>query len=343
MDQDHLTQATEYLKSLRGGVVPTVGVICGSGLSGLANCLEDKQVVDYTNIPHFPQTTIVGHTGELVFGKVDVVNVVLMRGRFHSYEGHDMKTVTMPVKLMRSLGVEILIVTNAAGGLNRSFNVGDIMIISDHIGFPMLAGNHPLVGLNDTTFGGARFPPMSDAYDKALQQLVWETATPLKMHDYMRRSGTYAFVSGPTYETGAESKMLLMMGCDSVGMSTVPEVAVARHCGMKVIGLSLITSSVRMPGDVGPVASHEEVIDTVNERAEAIQNLVKNVISKLENETLAKIEGRLENAADSYEARKASASLSLNQRLESIDINSMTPLEALQELHKLKKMASITP
>lgn len=344
-EKKNLQDAAEFLKGRVGDIKPTVGVICGSGLSGLVNALDDKLVVDYSEIPHFPQTTIAGHTGELVFGKVDKVDVVLMRGRFHSYEGHSMKTVTLPVKLMRHLGVEMLIVTNAAGGVNRGFSVGDLMIISDHIGFPLLAGKHPLVGLNDDTFGGARFPPMSNAYDVALRQLTWETADSLGMSSFMRRFGTYVMVSGPTYETGAESRMVLNMGGDAVGMSTVPEVAVARHCGIRVLGLSLITNSVRLPGDTGPVASHEEVLETVELRGEQIQQLVRAVISKLDKDSLSQIESRLVEAGTAGDATlakgpsSASSPSAIVDRIKGLDLNSMTPLDAMIQLAELKKLA----
>ncbi|GBG25592.1 S-methyl-5'-thioadenosine phosphorylase [Hondaea fermentalgiana] len=327
-EQANLKEAAAFLETKSQGAKPTVGVICGSGLSGLVNALDDKLVVDYSEIPHFPQTTIAGHTGELVFGKVGNVSVVLMRGRFHSYEGHSMRTVTLPVKLMRHIGVEFLIVTNAAGGVNRNFKVGDLMIISDHIGFPLLAGKHPLVGLNDDTFGGARFPPMSDAYDVTLRQLIWETAKDMGMESFMQRFGTYVMVSGPTYETGAESQMVLNMGGDSVGMSTVPEVVVARHCGIRVLGLSLITNSVRLPGDEGPVASHEEVLDTVNMRGEQIQQLVRSVLSKLDKDSLSKIESRLTEEGTAADAQIKAASVS--QRLQTLEA----------ELAELKKLVS---
>lgn len=351
-----LDEAKTALDAKTGGMRPRVGVICGSGLSGLVDALDSRLVVNYADIPHFPQTTIAGHTGELVFGKVDAVEVVLMRGRFHSYEGHDMQTVTMPVKLMRALGVEIIIVTNAAGGVNRGFKVGDLMIISDHIGFPLLAGKHPLVGLNDDAFGGPRFPPMSDAYDEVLQQLVYDTALSQGLGDFVQRRGTYTMVSGPTYETGAEIGCLLKLGTDSVGMSTVPEVCVARHSGMRVIGLSLITNSARLPGDEGPVASHGEVLETVELRGAQIQALVKEVIAKLEPATLAKLEPALAAAAAATPATAAlvaaakakttagaAASASaqdLKKRLAALDVSSMTPVQALVELHALSTLAS---
>jgi inosine/guanosine/xanthosine phosphorylase family protein len=170
-----------------------------------------------------------------------------MRGRFHSYEGFDMATVTLPVRVMRLLGVKLLLVTNAAGGLNRDFNVGDIMVITDHFGLPALAGKHPLVGPNEKIFG-TRFPAMSDAYDPQLRELVIQTAEEQGCSDKIRQ-GVYCFVSGPTYETPAECKFLATMG-DAVGMSTVPEIIVAKHCGMAILGLSLITNKVLTDDDL---------------------------------------------------------------------------------------------
>lgn len=343
MNKAELDECVTYLKGVtKGRDTPTVGVICGSGLSGLSKVLSNPLAVDYKDIPSFPRTTIEGHVGELVFGNIDDVSVVCMRGRFHSYEGHSMQKVTAPVKILRGIGVDILIVTNAAGGINRSFNVGDLMLIDSHIGFPLMAGKNPLVGLNDDTFGGPRFLPTSDSYDSALRQLVYETAQPMGMSEYVRRTGTYVMVSGPTYETGAESQFLKIVGADAVGMSTVPEVTVARHCGMKVLGLSLITNKVILPGDSGPVASHEEVLDTVKMRGAQIQELVKNVISKLGKNSWSKIEERLTKAAESYATTgaKNESKSDLKERILSLDLSTMTPLEALNELNALKGIAA---
>jgi purine-nucleoside phosphorylase len=339
MDAAGIAAALAHLRKVTGGFVPRVGVICGSGLSGLSKCLEEAQVVAYEDIPGFPRTTVAGHHGELVFGRVGACKVVLMRGRFHSYEGHSMQTVTAPVKLMRALGAELLVVTNAAGGLNRSYAVGDLMVISDHIGLPLLAGKHPLVGLNDDTFGGPRFLPVSDAYDPALRQLVVESAAELGL-DFVHRGGCYCFVSGPAYESAGESRMLLQLGGDSVGMSTVPEIIVARHCGMKVLGLSLITNSVRLPGDEGPAASHEEVLETVAMRSAQLEQLVRKVLGLLEPAQWAKLEPRLARDCAQGDAKAAAASAkSLRDQVLAMDISSMTPLQALVALNDLKQAA----
>mmetsp|Transcript_4083 Transcript_4083/g.5446 ORF Transcript_4083/g.5446 Transcript_4083/m.5446 type:complete len:296 (-) Transcript_4083:111-998(-) len=279
MDASSLAEMCKYLQGITQ-IRPKVGIVCGSGLSGLSKVLDKSETVQYKDIPHFPLPTIAGHAGELVFGFVDDLPVVCLRGRFHSYEGHPMKLVGLPGRLFRALGCDTMIVTNAAGGINSEFQVGDLMVITDHIGFPLMAGKNPLVGPNDDSFGGPRFPPMSEAYDPILGSLVLECAKNLSL-DFVRPKGTYVMVSGPNYETAAESAMLKLLGADAVGMSTVPEVTTAVHAGMRVLGLSLITNKVRLPGDDGPAASHEEVLDTVNMRTKDVEGLVKAVLSEI--------------------------------------------------------------
>jgi len=256
---------------------PKVGIICGSGLSGLSKAMTETQVFKYEDIPGFPQTHVPGHVGELVFGLLGGVPTVCMRGRFHFYEAHPMSKVVMPVRAMRCLGVKVLIVTNAAGGINPNFNVGDVMCMTDHISVPCLAGFHPLAGPNDAALG-PRFTPTSNAYSKEIQDLVTKSAAKLGFN-FLQPGGCYAMVSGPTYESTTEAKWLRALGVDSVGMSTVPEIIAAHHCGMKVIGLSLITNKVVMPGDKGPAASHEEVLEETAKRAEQMQALVRQIVS----------------------------------------------------------------
>uniref|UniRef100_A0A7S2EFA2 purine-nucleoside phosphorylase n=1 Tax=Trieres chinensis TaxID=1514140 RepID=A0A7S2EFA2_TRICV len=279
-------EAAAYLKSLleeASAPLPVVGIICGSGLSGLSKTLSDAIVVDYSSIPGFPDhCSVAGHKGELVFGTMasGIVPTVCLRGRFHSYEGHDMNTVALPVRVMRCLGVKLLLVTNAAGGLNPDYNVGDIVNISDYFALPMLAGNNPLVGPNDDELG-PRFPPTSNAFDPDLQEICTKAASTLGFSDFVRENGTYCFVSGPMYESKAECRFLRSIGGDSVGMSTVPEIVAAHHCGVRVMCLSLITNKVIVTGDEGPAASHGEVLDAVNKRSEQIQSLVKEVVELL--------------------------------------------------------------
>ena len=236
--------AAAYLKKLVPNR-PQVGVICGSGLAGLSNAIENPITVLYEDIPGFPRATVAGHTGELVFGTINGIEVVCMRGRFHYYEGNEMSTVALPVRVFRQLGVKLLIVTNASGGLNPNYNVGDISIIHDHFGLPILAGNNPLIGHNDDNVG-PRFPAVSDTYDPTLQKKILECAKDLKIDKFIHKDATYCFVSGPSYESRAECKFLRSIGGDMVGMSTIPEIIAAKHCGMKVVGLSLITNAVVM-------------------------------------------------------------------------------------------------
>lgn len=240
---------------------PKIGLICGSGLGGLAKCLENVDTISYASIPEFPQSTVEGHIGDFVFGQLSTFSVVCMRGRFHTYEGYHIRETALPVRVLYLLGVRYLIVTNAAGALHPAYHIGDFMILRDHLNLPGLAGTHPLVGPNDRRFG-PRFTPLTECYDMNLQQIALQTAEKLQLRDKVRQ-GVYCFVSGPTYETPTECKLLRLVGGDAVGMSTIPEVIVAFHCGMRVLGMSLITNKVIYPGSGGIAASHQEVLDAV--------------------------------------------------------------------------------
>lgn len=258
---------------------PKVAIICGSGLGGLADLLDDKAVFPYSDIPRFPTSTVKGHAGQLVFGRLQGHECVCMQGRFHFYEGYNMHTVTYPVRVFFLLGVETLIVTNAAGGLNSSFSVGDIMLIKDHINMPGFAGQNPLCGHNNDKFG-VRFPCMSDAYDRELSALAKQTAEEQGCSSFLRQ-GVYCMLAGPTFETIAECRVLQTLGADAVGMSTVPEVVVARHCGLRVLGLSLITNKVVIDYDSEEKANHEEVLRTTQLRTEDLQRLISHLIAKM--------------------------------------------------------------
>jgi len=259
---------------------PVVGVICGSGLSGLSNCVENPVTIYFHDIPGFPQATVPGHKGELVFGTINGIEVMVMRGRFHFYEGNSMTNVVMPVRCMRLMGVKMLLVTNAAGGLNPSYNVGDIGIIQDHFGLPIVTGQNPLIGLNDDGLG-PRFPALSDTYDSHLQNLVVSTAQSLGFDKFVHQDCTYCFVTGPAYESRAECRFLRSVGGDMVGMSTVPEIVAAKHVGMKVLGLSLITNKVVIEKSKDTVhASHEEVLQAVQSSGLRVEAIVKKLISK---------------------------------------------------------------
>ncbi|MEQ2212437.1 hypothetical protein XENOCAPTIV_030640 [Xenoophorus captivus] len=258
---------------------PKVAIICGSGLGGLAELLDDKIIFPYKDIPRFPTSTVQGHAGQLVFGKLQGCECVCMQGRFHFYEGYNIHTVTYPVRVFFLLGVEILIVTNAAGGLKDSYSVGDIMLIKDHINMPGFAGQNPLCGHNEKRFG-ERFPCMSDAYDRELRVLARQAAEEQGCDSFLQE-GVYCMLAGPTYETIAECRALQKLGADAVGMSTVPEVVVARHCGLRVLGLSLITNKVVTDYDSTERANHKEVLRTTEKRAKDLQRLVRHLISKL--------------------------------------------------------------
>ncbi len=268
---DYLLRATKYR--------PVIGIICGSGLSGLSKSLENPVSIHYHDIPGFPEATVPGHSGELVFGTMDGIEVVCMRGRFHYYEGNDMSKVVLPVRAMRLIGVKLLVVTNAAGALNKSYKVGDIVVIQDHFGAPLIAGNHPLRGINDD-FLGPRFPSVSDAYDTRLQSIIVKCAQNIGAVDDVKTNGTYCYVSGPAYESRAESRFLRSIGGDCVGMSTIPEVITAKHCGMKILGLSFMTNKVIIEQNEGPPASHQEVLEAVEKSGAKVEKLVKSFITK---------------------------------------------------------------
>ncbi len=277
-------KAASYLRaqlSSNNVPCPQIGIICGSGLSGLSQTLTSTITIKYNSIPGFPaETGVVGHKGEVVFGLLDGKPAMCFRGRFHSYEGHDMNTVALPARVMRCLGVKLMIVTNASGGINSEYNVGDVVSVMDYFALPMLAGKNPLIGHNDDALG-PRFPPTSNAFDEKLQEVVSASAKTLNMEGFLRTNGTYCFVSGPMYESKAECKFLRQIGGDCVGMSTVPEIVAAHHSGMKVLCLSLITNKVVISGDEGPPASHEEVLEAVNLRSQQIQGLVKEIAKTL--------------------------------------------------------------
>lgn len=255
---------------------PKVLIVCGSGLGHLVDDLTDTEVIPYNEIPGFAVSTVSGHKGQLVFGMLRGKCVVAMQGRVHMYEGHPLWKATLPVRVLRQMGVAIMMVTNASGGINSKYQCGDIMLMNDHINFPGLGGFNPLRGPNEDKFG-ERFPPMNLAYSGELRKIARAGAAELKMDDHFQE-GVYAFVCGPSYETPAEIRMLERMGADVVGMSTVPEVIIAVHCGMKVLGLSLVTNCTIKEVDADHVPSHEEVKDMAEERAPACRALVGYIV-----------------------------------------------------------------
>jgi purine-nucleoside phosphorylase len=237
--------------------VPSVGLILGSGLNGLAEEIENAVIIPYSDIPHFPISTVKGHAGRLVIGELAGVNVCVMQGRFHFYEGYSMQQTVFPVRVMARLGLRQLIITNAAGGVNPDFSVGDLMLIEDHLNFPGMAGNNPLRGPNLDDFG-PRFPAANRTYTRALMDLAEEVAAE---NSIKLRRGVYAMIAGPNFETPAEIRMLRTLGADSVGMSTVPETLVAHHAGLDVLAISTITNMAIDDLKSVDQPTHEEVAE----------------------------------------------------------------------------------
>lgn len=264
---EKINKAADYLRE-QGITAPKVGLILGSGLGELADEAENSVAVPYEDIPGFPVSTVAGHAGQLVYGTIGDKQVVAMQGRFHYYEGYSLQEVTFPVRVMKALGVHSLVVTNAAGGVNETFTPGELMLITDHINY---LGDHPLIGPNDDT-QGPRFVDMSNAYDPAYQEIIKDVASGL---DVTLREGVYMAFSGPTYETPAEVRMARTLGADAVGMSTVPEVIVARHTGLRVAGISCITN---LAAGMQAELNHEEVVETTQRVKETFKQVVKETV-----------------------------------------------------------------
>jgi purine-nucleoside phosphorylase len=252
-------------------------LILGSGLGGLAEAVEQADVVPYSDVPHVALSTVEGHAGRLVIGKLEGQSAIVMQGRSHYYEGYSMQQITLPVRVMQLLGVEILIVTNAAGGLSPDFRPGDLMLITDHLNLIGMAGLSPLRGPNDPTLG-PRFPDMSEAYDAKLRQLALRVAAEqgLKLHQ-----GVYAGLAGPSFETPADLHFLRKIGADAVGMSTVPEVTVARHGRIRVLGISGISNVMASEPGAAPPTTHEEVLEAGQMIVPRLTVLIRGVLKAL--------------------------------------------------------------
>jgi purine-nucleoside phosphorylase len=257
-------------------VAPRVGLILGSGLGELADEVESPVVVPYAEIPYFPVSTVKGHSGQLVLGELCGVPIVAMRGRVHYYEGYTLREVTFPVRVINELGADALIVTNAAGGLNESYRTGDLMLLTDHLNIMGIAGQSPLVGPNDESLG-VRFLDMLHAYDAELRKLAHTAA---QQNGFTVQQGVYAMVGGPAFETMAEIRFLQRAGADAVGMSTIPEVIVARHGGMRVLGISAITDTAVGP-DATSEISHTDVLAAAEEMRPRLSAIVRGVLSAL--------------------------------------------------------------
>ena len=274
MSMEQIQEAARYIQS-KISIKPELALILGSGLGALAEMIPDPTIISYHDIPHFPQSTVQGHSGQFVIGKLQGKSIIIMQGRVHYYEGYSPSQITFPIRVMKLIGVEKLVVTNAAGGINRSFNAGELMLIEDHINFIGMAGNHPLRGPNLDEFG-PRFPDMSQAYDRQYQQLATNKAKELGIPFH---KGVYCCLSGPTFETPAELRFLQATGADAVGMSTAPEVTVARHSGMRVLGISSITNMASLDGE--HQASHEEVMDYGKQVAAHLKELLLALLADL--------------------------------------------------------------
>lgn len=272
---NQLTKIEEAVAYIEGKIAltPTIGLILGSGLGDLAGRIEDAVHIPYEEIPHFPTSTVAGHQGQLVIGQLAGRSVLAMQGRFHYYEGYSMQEVVFPVYVMKRLGIQVMLVTNACGGMNRSLAPGDLVIIRDHLN---LTGANPLIGYNHPELG-VRFPDMSQAYTPELIRFVEEQAKEL---DIKLGQGVYAGISGPTYMTSAELIMLARLGADLVGMSTVPEVIAASHASLMVIGISCVTD-MAIGGEVEPL-THEQVVEVANRTKPKFISLVTRLVAEVD-------------------------------------------------------------
>lgn len=274
MSNEWFLETSDYIKA-RIPEIPQTAIILGSGLGVLVDELENKIIIDYKDIPHFPVSTVAGHAGNLVYGFINYIPVLVMNGRFHYYEGYDITQVTFPIRVFKMLGIKNLILTNAAGGVNLNYEPGDLMLINDHINF---SGVSPLRGKNLDEFG-ARFPDMTNVYDKNLIRIAEEACGELGISI---NEGVYAYLQGPNYETPAEIKALRTLGADAVGMSTVPEAIVARHSGLRVAAVSCITNMAA--GILQQPLSHDEVKETAEFASRKFINLVKLLVIALYKE-----------------------------------------------------------
>lgn len=268
-------QVDQAVAAIRGRAhtPPRVGLVLGSGLATLADAVDSPEIVDYADIPHWPGTSVEGHLGRLVIGRLEGVGVLVMQGRTHFYEGYSMAQATFPIRVMQFLGIHTLIITNAAGGLNVNFKAGDVMLITDQINLIGMAGHNPLRGPNDASFG-PRFPDMSQAYDPELGSLARRVA---REQSIDLRQGVYICLAGPSFESPADVRFLRAIGADAVGMSTVPEVIVARHGGLRVLGLSGISNALP-PDGVTQMTSHQEVLEAGRVLVPKMTAIVRGVL-----------------------------------------------------------------
>ncbi len=274
--REHFDEAAAAIRQATA-LRPKVAIVLGSGLSALADAVQQPVAIDFHDIPHFPVSSIPGHRGRLVLGELEGQSVAVMQGRTHYYEGYSIQHVTLPVRVLSLLGVKTIILTNAAGGLNKRFSSGDLMLIVDHINLVGMAGINPLRGPNDAQFG-PRFLDMSKAYDRELGRLAWDAAAAegIPMH-----RGVYVGLAGPTFETPAEIRFLRLMGGDAVGMSTTSEAVVARHSGLRVLGISGISNVAIDDADSTSEASHEEVLEAGALMTPRMTAVIRGVLAHL--------------------------------------------------------------
>ena len=268
---DRVQRAADVIRARTPGL-PQIGVVLGSGLGAFTNSIEDSTSIPYDNIPNWPAAGVIGHEGRLVTGRLRGRQVAVLSGRAHYYEGHDLRAVTFATRVLCALGVRVLVLTNAAGGINTSFAPGDLMVIDDHIN---LIGSNPLIGPNDDRFG-ARFPDMTDVYTNRLRAIADEAG---RSQGLALRHGVYAACHGPSYETPAEVRYLRGIGADAVGMSTVPEAIVARHMGMDVLGISCITNLAA--GVASEPLRHDEVLETAHRVGKQFGSLLTDIIARI--------------------------------------------------------------
>ena len=274
LSYEQITQAADVVRS-KIDRLPQFGLILGSGLGSLADAVQDPRIIPYPEIPNWPVSTVEGHHGQLVIGDLEGQQVLVMQGRTHYYEGYDMNQIGLPVRVMQALEIGTFIVTNAAGGVNPSFNPGDPMLITDHLNLIGMAGHSPLRGPNLEQFG-PRFPDMSLAYDRELGAFARQVA---EENGILLNEGVYAGLAGPSFETPADLRFLQAIGVDAVGMSTVPEVTVARHGGMRVLGFSGISNKANLDGST--ITTHEEVLEAGQVLVPKLETLIRGVLCRL--------------------------------------------------------------
>jgi purine-nucleoside phosphorylase len=267
---DHIEEAAEYIRRHWDGT-PKAGVILGTGLGSLVEKIDVEAALDYEDIPHFPRSTAISHAGRLICGRLNGLPVMAMEGRFHKYEGYTLKQITLPVRIMKRMGADLLVVSNACGGMNPHYALGDIMVIEDHIN---LMGDNPLIGVNDDRLG-PRFPDMCEPYDRHLVRAGLDIA---RREDIVAHQGVFVAVTGPCLETRAEYRFLRLIGADVVGMSTVPEVIVAAHCGLRVVGFSIVTDMC-LP-DALEAVNLDKIIATANAAEPKLTKLVMGVLAR---------------------------------------------------------------